>query len=151
MPFSAYAASLNQTNAFAAYNLSSSAQRSSAASQTNSELGVIAPCPQGFSLMGWLDGVVICSLAEVGFDHQSLINELESIQSNSDLSYDEKIMDLIGVMEAAGLGETVFVRSHFDHDNFYENETMLLSGTCGAKIIAYTILIVVTIIECTMS
>ena len=139
-PFSSYAASLNQTNAFDTYNLSSSAQQLSSASQTNFELGVMAPCPQGFSLMGWLDGVVICSSAEVGFDHQSLflVNELEFIQRNSDLSYDEKINALIGVMEVAGPGEVIITH--------YADETMLLAGSKAkiVKFIAYCALALAT-------
>ena len=67
VPFSSYATSLNHTTVLLE-------------SDNNFDIGVIGPCPQGMSVMGWWDRVVICSNAEAqtvnqirGLDHTELV------------------------------------------------------------------------------
>lgn len=98
---SAYATSSIPFSAVDHLQLINSETSFSSESQNNFELGVISPCPEGLSAMGWLDGLVICSSA-VGFVDQSfvddLVHEVESIQRSHDLSYGEKIVYLSDLM-----------------------------------------------------
>ena len=106
VPLSAYATSLSQSSMIDHSQFINSEPSVLSAGQNNFELGVIGPCPQGLSVMAWWDGIVICSSPE-GLVSQflvaDLINELESIQRNHDLSNDEKIVYLSDLMRQHSL------------------------------------------------